>query len=253
MQQRGTAPQYDGPNHLGLWCQMLFDAASHTQFHAQASNREMSVAGDCELLACDETDAVHTCKKDGEFITVRFYNKDGVESTLPNTGFTCNSYLTFSTTNWNTWQTLDVIAVNDDTDEGPERLSEIAFLVESVDWYYNSDGASLLTAHNERYHPIEDARVADYTVDLSMFDTRFGRHINRYPTVATEDDFSNATNATADRVEAHHAVDAANQVKGNQFLESAMRRAFAVLLSGSMSADSRAFAACLLGLLLRAR
>ena len=35
------------------------------------------------------------------------------------TGYDCNSYLTFSSTNWNVPQTLQVIAVADDDDETP--------------------------------------------------------------------------------------------------------------------------------------
>jgi hypothetical protein len=168
--------------------QDLFDAASHTQFLEYTSNRDTLTRESCRIVPCDSAEAVHTCRNDGNFITVRFYNKDGVESILPNSGYSCNSYVTFSTTNWNTWQALEVIAVNDDTDEGANRTSTMGFLYESIDWYYNSPGARLLMATNPTYRPYVDAQLADFTVDLSMFDTRFGRHINRYPRIATEDD-----------------------------------------------------------------
>jgi hypothetical protein len=41
--------------------------------------------------------------------------------------------VTFSTTNWNTWQTLSVVGVDDN--EGAFRISEVGFLYESIDWY----------------------------------------------------------------------------------------------------------------------
>jgi hypothetical protein len=72
-----------------------------------------------------------------------------------------------------------VIAVDDDSDEGSNRTSPIGFLYESIDWYYNSPGARLAMATNPVYRPYVDAQLADFTVELSMFDTRFGRHINR--------------------------------------------------------------------------
>jgi hypothetical protein len=146
--------------------------------------------------------AQRTCKNDGVFLTLRTYSSDGV-SHLPTTGYTCNSYVTFSTTNWNTWQTLSVVGVDDNDDEGAFRISEVGFLYESIDWYYNSAGARLLTSHNVAYKPQEHDEAEDTVVDLSMFDTRFGKHINRYPRVAkllpaAADDDMNAVYASAD-------------------------------------------------------
>ena len=87
-------------------------------------------------------------------------------------GYDCNSFLTFSSTNWNTWQTMKVIAVPDDDDEVAtldaavvgsavaegndtpsygERQSKIGYLMTSADWYYTSDGAQL----------IDDSAIAD--------------------------------------------------------------------------------------------
>jgi hypothetical protein len=173
------------------------------------------------------------------------------------TGFTCNSFLTFSPTNWNVPQTLMAIAVPDDDDETPSGTcasstgvvdysittseacarasktwtaspepsntgatpygvdpSETGYLIVSDDWYYNSDGAELIDDYNAVYHPVVDGATGyctttatgliDFTkttqsdcdtggtqtwqwtgpaagVKLSMFDTRFGDHINRYP------------------------------------------------------------------------
>jgi len=146
--------------------------------------------------------AQRTCKNDGKFLTLRTYSgaADAV-SRLPTTGYTCNSFVTFSTTNWNTWQGLKVIGVNDDLDEGAFRISTIGYLYESIDWYYNSPGARLITKSHLTYLPMEDtgSRSVAYdsaaagkgtgnTVKLSMFDTRFGKHINRYPRVANMDD-----------------------------------------------------------------
>ena len=198
-------PSFSGPGQIGNYptrgCfdgtvdlpdrwdrQDLFHAASHSQFIEYTSNRDTLTRETCRVVACESPEAVHSCRKDGNFITVRFYNKDGVASILPTTGFSCNSYVTFSTTNWNTWQALEVIAVDDDSDEGSNRTSPIGFLYESIDWYYNSPGARLVMATNPVYRPYVDAQLADFTVELSMFDTRFGRHINRYPRIATEDD-----------------------------------------------------------------
>ena len=180
----GTVDQPDRWDRQNLFT----EASPGTQFLSYTSNRDPVQTETCRTVPCDAPGAVHTCKRDGHFITVRFYNKDGVESILPNSGYSCNSYVTFSTTNWNTWQALDVIAVNDVTDEGRQRMSDVGFLYESIDWYYNSPGARLMTAHNPEYRPYVDAQLADYTVDLSMFDTRFGRHINRYPRILTEND-----------------------------------------------------------------
>ena len=168
--------------------QDLFNAASDSQFLPYTSNRETLTRETCRIVPCDSPEAVNTCRNEGNFITVRFYNKDGVESILPNSGYSCNSYVTFSTTNWNTWQALEVIAVDDDTDEGANRTSSVGYVYESVDWYYNSPGSRLVMATNPTYRPFVDAQPADFTVDLSMFDTRFGRHINRYPRISTEDD-----------------------------------------------------------------
>jgi len=110
-------------------------------------------------------------------------------------GFDCNSYLVFTSTNWNVLQTLDVIAVQDDEDEtapGPADAtdaidaSSIGYLYTSRDWYYNSVGSELLSSQNDAYtgqalwSPGTPDTVAT-DLKLSMFDTRFGLHINRYP------------------------------------------------------------------------
>jgi len=173
------------------------------------------------------------------------------------TGFTCNSFLTFSSTNWNVPQTLMAIAVPDDDDETPSGTcasstgvvdysittaeacaqasktwtadtepsntgatpygvdtSDTGYLIVSDDWYYNSDGAELIDNYKDAYRPVVDGATGyctttatgliDFTkttesdcdttgtqtwqytgpaagVKLSMFDTRFGDHINRYP------------------------------------------------------------------------
>ena len=143
--------------------------------------------------------AERTCKRDGNFLTLRTYSSDAdAVSHLPTVGYTCNSYVTFSTTNWDTWQTLDVIGVDDNMDEGEFRISEIGFLYESIDWYYNSAGAKLITQVSNEYATVEDGIAAGEqdtrantagipTVDLSIFDTRFGKHINRYPRVSNLD------------------------------------------------------------------
>jgi hypothetical protein len=180
-----------------------------------------------------------SCKNDGNFLTLRTYSADG-HSHLPTTGYTCNSYVTFSTTNWDTWQTLDVIGVNDDYDEGAFRISEIGYLYESLDWYYNSAGSKLITSANTAYQPTENGITGVVTgrdgsaecksaagttvqcdgstcadkdaceaaggaygkpvadVHLSMFDTRFGKHINRYPRVSagSPDDDTDAYGTT---------------------------------------------------------
>jgi hypothetical protein len=122
-------------------------------------------------------------------------------------GYDCNSYLVFTSTNWNSWQTLKVIAVEDDEDETEDKPggtdpSEIGYLYTSRDWYYNSPGSSLLAGADSAYVPdaapwsetIEDntgnpsvsqssgvSPAAPLLSALSMFDTRFGTHINRYP------------------------------------------------------------------------
>ena len=91
-------------------------------------------------------------------------------------GYDCNSFLTFSSTNWHTWQTMKVIAVPDDDDEVAtldstvvggsvaegkatpsygERQSKIGYLMSSADWYYTSDGAQL----------IDDSAIANPTRD----------------------------------------------------------------------------------------
>ena len=105
-------------------------------------------------------------------------------------GFDCNSYLVFTSTNWNVLQTLDVIAVQDDEDETAAAsgtdASSIGYLYTSRDWYYNSIGSELLSSQNAGY--TGEALWSPGTPDtaasnlkLSMFDTRFGLHINRYP------------------------------------------------------------------------
>jgi hypothetical protein len=106
-----------------------------------------------------------------------------------NLGYDCNSYLVFTSTNWNTWQTLTVIAVNDDEDETVDRpggvdTSKIGYLYTSRDWYYNSDGAEQLTV-TKTVKPTAPWSLGTpdggSDVVISMFDTRFGNHINRYP------------------------------------------------------------------------
>jgi hypothetical protein len=141
-------------------------------------------------------------------------------------GYDCNSYLVFTSTNWNTWQTLVSIAVEDDEDETLSKTttdadaSDVGYLYTSRDWYYNSGGANLLDEKNAAYVPSAslwseptvgaglgialvgiaetpdgifphyqaDAAAALTTaVELSMFDTRFGKHINRYPFTGSSD------------------------------------------------------------------
>eukprot|EP01052_Picozoa_sp_SAG31_P000781 SAG31_NODE_23_length_33717_cov_17.863585_1_plen_782_part_10 len=178
-------------------------------------------------------------------------------------GYDCNSYLVFTSTNWNVAQTLSVIAVDDDEDEvatlspappsttlakapgvpsgskgafGTEP-SEVGYLMTSQDWYYNSDGARFITGTRTGYQPkfnspagfeeasttltsavlpssynagrvVSTARGGDGvsgpfaglpatpTVTLSMFDTRYGIHINRYPFTTGGSDTSNGKQKT---------------------------------------------------------
>ena len=172
------------------------DAGVATTSPGEGSELASDPAGGDSSVA--DVVAQRTCKRDGNFLTLRTYSSDAAAvSHLPTTGYTCNSYVTFSTTNWDTWQTLDVIGVNDDADEGEFRISEIGYLYESIDWYYNSAGSKLLTEVSTQYAPtedgleagVQDARdaVAPSTVQLSMFDTRFGKHINRYPRLDNAD------------------------------------------------------------------
>ena len=147
-------------------------------------------------------------------------------------GYDCNSFLTFTSTNWNSWQTVKVIAVDDDEDETVARPagfdpSDIGYLIASRDWYYNSAGSKDIegqitdqddpmpapwspgtpTPANlfDRYgasgtnHAVAGATV---TMDLSMFDTRFGVHINRYPWPSSTDD-----EAAAGLVDCHTNAD----------------------------------------------
>eukprot|EP01052_Picozoa_sp_SAG31_P009702 SAG31_NODE_515_length_14710_cov_6.289097_12_plen_1809_part_00 len=178
-------------------------------------------------------------------------------------GYDCNSYLVFTSTNWNVGQTLSVIAVDDDEDEvatlspappsttlatapgvpsgsrgayGTEP-SEVGYLVASQDWYYNSDGARFIASTRTGYQPkfnspagfeeasatltsavlpssynagrvVSTARGGDGagspftglpatpSVTLSMFDTRYGTHINRYPFTTGGSDTSNGQQKT---------------------------------------------------------
>ena len=112
-------------------------------------------------------------------------------------GYDCNSYLTFTSTNWNSWQTLKVIAVDDDEDETVARpagfdISDIGYLISSRDWYYNSAGskemetkstqtASLPATWSPGTPQLDVSRYTPANFQFSMFDTRFGVHINRYP------------------------------------------------------------------------
>ena len=108
-------------------------------------------------------------------------------------GFDCNSYLVFTSTNWGTYQTLSAIAVQDDEDETAAAdgtdVSEIGYLYTSRDWYYNSAGSEKLADEKTDYVSSAAAWSPGTpdgagTVKLSMFDTRFGLHINRYPWTA---------------------------------------------------------------------
>jgi hypothetical protein len=154
--------------------------------------------------------AMRTCKNDGTYLTLRSYSSSGM-SNLPTTGYTCNSYVTFSTTNWNTWQALKVIGVDDNMDEGAYRISQIGFLYESIDWYYNSPGADLITRTSLQYSVVEDAGNVKTTVPLSMFDTRFGKHINRYPRISTSEDLT-APYSGADQKYLNTATNKANWI-----------------------------------------
>ena len=128
-------------------------------------------------------------------------------------GYDCNSYLTFTSTNWKSWQTLKVIAVDDDEDETVARPkgfdpSEIGYLIASRDWYYNSDGSTNIEDKTTRTEsmpaiwspttPNMDVARLVQSIDLSMFDTRFGVHINRYPWPSSGDDQQTGTAARAD-------------------------------------------------------
>lgn len=93
-------------------------------------------------------------------------------------GYDCNSFLTFSSTDWHTWQTLKVIGVADDDDEtatlalvstvyegsvSPSygvRQSKIGYLMSSPDWYYTSDGAQYIDQDGPA-SPIRDGAAMD--------------------------------------------------------------------------------------------
>jgi len=183
-------------DEVGHYVETGQEAGTRDDNAPSSSSASTPIGRGGSTAAIDQGTAMRSCKWDGEFLTLRTYSSDGI-SHLPTTGYTCNSYVTFSTTNWNTWQALRVIGVGDDLDEGNYRISEIGFLYESIDYYYNSAGSKLITSHHMTYKPTEDLAVAGTktdrdsraaTVDLSMFDTRFGKHINRYPRVANSDD-----------------------------------------------------------------
>ena len=55
-----------------------------------------------------------------------------------------DSHVTFTTQNWDTWQTMQVLARNDHEDEGANRNHQIGFIITSLDYYYNSEGAGAL-------------------------------------------------------------------------------------------------------------
>ena len=112
-------------------------------------------------------------------------------------GYDCNSYLVFTSTTWNTWQTVKTVAVADDEDETLAKpagtdTSQVGYLYTSRDWYYNSPGSSLLDATKTDFTPAAPWSTGTpdgaVTVQLSMFDTRFGSHINRYPWTASSTD-----------------------------------------------------------------
>ena len=228
----GRAELVQGSTCRAVPCSEILAGSDDVGHYVESGQPTGTASPGTTLLDLDTgATAQRTCKKDGKFLTLRTYSSDGI-SHLPTTGYTCNSYVTFSTTNWNTWQTLDVIGVSDDADEGEFRVSEIGFLYESIDWYYNSVGSKWITK-NFMYAPSEDGAVAGSevarpegvqaatsgaTVSLSMFDTRFGKHINRYPRLAGEDDlgaayssadqkFLNDATVGADVVAAWSAVD----------------------------------------------
>eukprot|EP01050_Picozoa_sp_SAG11_P003895 SAG11_NODE_233_length_11903_cov_4.983650_7_plen_1348_part_00 len=146
-------------------------------------------------------------------------------------GHDCNSFVVFTSTNWNTWQTLKVIAVQDDEDETEDKpegtdTSEVGYLYTSRDWYYNSPGSSLLSSTNAAYTPSAESwsetienNDGDTSVSvdsqpalsgLSMFDTRFGTHINRYPWTLGDADIP------SDVVDCADLTDVAAQVVAGQ-------------------------------------
>jgi hypothetical protein len=122
-------------------------------------------------------------------------------------GYDCNSFLTFSSTNWNTWQTMKVIAVPDDDDEVAtldaavvgsavaegndtpsygERQSKIGYLMTSADWYYTSDGAQL----------IDDSAIADPVRDGAAMGNVLSTVSNALFASGMNSDASGATAAT---------------------------------------------------------
>ena len=163
------------------------DCVKRTNFNAASKSMDLvcatyATSGDCDTEGCT-WDALAA-------------GGDGL-CKAEKLGYDCNSYLTFTSTNWNSWQTLKVIAVDDDEDETVARPagfdpSDIGYLIASRDWYYNSAGskdvegkrADLTAAMAATWSPGTAAKdVSRYgaTIDISMFDTRFGVHINRYP------------------------------------------------------------------------
>jgi len=52
-----------------------------------------------------------------------------------------DSQVSFSTQNWDTYQTVTVLARDDHLDEGVSRNHDVGFIISSLDYYYNSAGA----------------------------------------------------------------------------------------------------------------
>jgi hypothetical protein len=140
-------------------------------------------------------------------------------------GYDCRSYMFFTSTNWNTFQTMKVIGVPDFVDEVATE-SAVGVLMESRDWYYNSVGSRLMQHTKTDYRPTVDgvlwgeqyltqtaceardntataaanelepitctwdaaASSCTCTVARGMFDTRKGVHNPRYVRLSTDTD-----------------------------------------------------------------
>jgi hypothetical protein len=128
----------------------------HTGTQTATKAKDLMCAAANKAIAATETEA--NCKT----LASQGCMWNGVSCAGADLGYDCNSFLTFSSTNWHTWQTLKVIATPDDEDETETlalsstvyegsvtpsygvKESKIGFMVSSADWYYTADGVQYL-------------------------------------------------------------------------------------------------------------
>ena len=151
------------------------------------------------------------------------WNADDSECFNVKYGYDCRSYMFFTTTNWDTFQTMKVIGVPDYIDEVVTE-SPVGVLMESRDWYYNSVGSSLMEQTKTDFRPIVDGvpwgqqyrteaaclardntdtaaanelepitcawsgASCECTVARGIFDTRYGVHNPRYVRLSSDTD-----------------------------------------------------------------